>query len=466
MKLQFLGGTRQVTGSRYYLQADGTRLLVDCGMFQERDYLDRNWDVSPVRPRDLAAVLVTHAHIDHCGLAPKLVQDGLRAPIYATPASVDLMELVLRDAAEIQEEDAAFKRKRHRKEGRKGKYPVQPLYTLKDVDRTLPLLEPVPYDQPCPIANSVVTHFRDAGHILGSAMIEVRFRLNGASRSIVFSGDIGQWDKPLVRDPTTFVEADYIVMESTYGDRNHEEAGSIEDQLTGIIRSTFEEGGKVIIPVFAIERTQELIYHLGRLVRGKRIPEMLVFLDSPMAADVIEVFRQHSDCFDDQVEQMMAEGHSPLGFPGLKTVRTIEDSKAINALKGPAIIMATSGMCTAGRIKHHLAQHISNPACTVLFVGYQARNTLGRQILDGNPDVRIHGRNHRVRARVAQIFGFSGHADRAGLLRWLGEFKKPPIKLFLTHGEEQESLSLANHVRETMGWNVVVPEYQQVVDLE
>jgi len=403
VKLQFLGAARQVTGSQYYVEADGARLLVDCGMYQERAYLARNWDPSPIRLRDVHAMMLTHAHVDHCGLAPKLVRDGFRGPIFTTSASAELVELVLRDSAEIQAEDAEFKEKRHRKEGRRDTQPVKPLYTLKDVERMLPLLEAVPYDRPVRVNGHVQAVFHDAGHILGSAMIELRGEDHGAPRRIIFTGDLGQWDRPIVRNPTVFTEADYVVMESTYGDRTHEDHGTAEAQLQQVISETVAGGGKVIIPIFAIERAQELIYYLSRLLEAKQIPEVPVFLDSPMAADVNEIFRRHRECFDVEAEQTVAGGQSLLKFPSLHVVRSVQESMTINGLRGPAVIMATSGMCTAGRIKHHLAHHIGNPASTILFVGYQAQGTLGRQILEGNPEVRIHGINRLVRARVRQI---------------------------------------------------------------
>jgi metallo-beta-lactamase family protein len=465
VKLQFLGATGQVTGSQYYLEADGAHLLVDCGMFQERAYTARNWGPSSLRLREVDALLLTHAHVDHCGLAPKLVHEGLRCPIFATSASADLVELVLRDAAQIQMEDAAFKEKRHRKEGRQGPYQVKPLYTLKDVEQTLPLLQPVAYDRPVNVNRHVQAVFHDAGHILGSAMIEIRVTDQGRPRRILFTGDLGQWDRPIVRNPTTFAEADYVVMESTYGDRVHENHGTVESQLQKVIQETVNAGGKVIVPIFAIERAQELIYYLKQLLEAGQMPTLPVFLDSPMAADVNEVFRQHRECFDAEAQGMVTESGSLLKFPTLRVVRTVEESMAINRLKGPAIIMSTSGMCTAGRIKHHLAQHIGDPACTILFVGYQSQGTLGRQILDGNREVRIHGISRVVRAKVAQIQGVSGHADRPGLLKWLSHFKQPPRQLFITHGEQQASLSLAQQVREQMGWHVSVPEYRETVQL-
>jgi len=466
MRLQFLGATRQVTGSRYYLETNGTRLLVDCGMFQERDFLDRNWEPSVIGPRKIDAVLLTHAHVDHCGLLPKLVGEGFRGRVFATPATADLVDVVLRDAAKIQEEDAAFKQKRHRKEGRRGRHPVKPLFTDIEVDRTLPLLRSAPYREPVEIAKGVTATLHDAGHILGSAMLELNIQNNGQPRRVVFSGDVGQWDKPIIRDPSVFTQADYVVMESTYGVRVHEDFENVESRLAQVVSETIAGGGNVVIPTFAIERAQELIYHFGSLLRQGRIPAVPVFLDSPMASAVTGVFQHHRECFDEQTWQRIAQGDGPLRFPGLQMVQSTEESKAINRLDSPAVIMATSGMCTAGRIKHHLAHNITRPESTLLFVGYQATGTLGRQILDGLPEVRIHGRLWPVRARVEHLDGFSGHADCPGLMRWLGSLKEAPRKLFLTHGEEEAALGLSKKIRQEKGWETVVPRYQQTVELD
>jgi metallo-beta-lactamase family protein len=465
VKLEFLGAAGQVTGSQYLLHVDGVHVLVDCGMFQERAYLDRNWEPSIVPPKQIDALLLTHAHVDHCGLVPKLVQEGFRGPIYATAATADLVAVVLRDAAKIQMEDAAFKQKRHRKEGRSGRYPVKPLFTEDDVYHTLPLLRPVRYLEPVPIARSVTAKFCDAGHILGSAMLEINATPDGQPRRLVFSGDVGQWDRPIVRDPSVFTEADYVVMESTYGNRRHDNDEDVPEQLARVVRETVERGGNVIIPTFAIERAQELIYHFGSLLSDGRIPDVPIYLDSPMATEVTEVFRRHREDFDADAWQRIAAGESLLRVPGLRMVTSTEDSKAINQLTRPAIIMSTSGMCTAGRVKHHLVHNLKRPECTVLFVGYQAPGTLGRQILDGNEEVRIHGRLLPVRAAVEQIQGFSGHADAPTLLRWLSHFEKPPRQVFLTHGERDASLALAEQIRAQAGWTATVPEYRQSVEL-
>jgi metallo-beta-lactamase family protein len=465
MKLQFLGANRQVTGSRYCLEAAGARVLVDCGMFQERDFLSRNWDTCPVPPREIDALLLTHAHIDHSGLIPRLVKGGFRGPIYATAATIDLAEIVLRDSAEIQMEDAVQKRRRHEKEGRREKYAEAVLYTEADVDRTLSRFEKVTYNKPFEVGPGLTAVYRDAGHILGSAMIEVSASQGGRDCRVVFSGDIGQWNRPLLHDPSAITQADYVIMESTYGDRDHTNNGDVATQLADVVNDTVGRGGNVVIPTFAVERAQELMYHLGRLMRQRKIKELPVFLDSPMAVDVMQVFSRHRVFFDEETWNLINVGESPLEFPGLHLVRTVDESKDINRLTGSAVIMATSGMCTGGRIKHHLRHNVTRPESTILFVGYQGQGTLGRQILEHRGDVRIHGQRFPMRARVAQLYGLSAHADRSGLLRWLSYFRRPPRQLFLTHGEEQVALGFAEHLRSALGWSVSVPSYLETAEL-
>lgn len=466
MRLRFLGANRQVTGSQYCIETNGSRLLVDCGMYQERAFLERNWGKMPVAPKSLDAVLLTHAHLDHCGLLPRLARQKCKAPVYATAATADLAELLLRDSAQIQAEDVALKRKRHRQERRKPKHPVLPLFTDADVSRTVRHFEPIQYGRPVQINSSIEAIFHDAGHILGSAMVEIRYREAGTPRRVIFSGDIGQWDKPLVRDPSIFRQADYIVMESTYGDRNHPVNGDVGEQLAKVIHDTLGRGGNVVIPTFAIERAQELLFHLSGLVHRAQVPPAPMFLDSPMAVDATDIFRRHQDCFDAETWQRINSGDWPLSFPDLTMVRTTEESKRINRLDTPAVIMATAGMCTAGRIKHHLRHNIMRPECTILFVGYQAPGTLGRQIADGNPRVRIHGRHWPVKAEIARIEGFSGHADQKALQRWLGYFQKPPERLFLTHGEESAIEALGGQIRRQLDWPVIAPRYQDAFDLD
>lgn len=466
MKLQFFGANRQVTGSRHCLEADGARVLVDCGQFQERPYLDRNWEPCPVPARSLDAVLLTHAHLDHCGLLPRLVREGFRGPIYATEPTAGLVEIVLRDSAHIQEEDAAFKRKRHRKEGRSGPHPVVPLYTAEDVERVLPQIEAVPYGKTVRINDRLQAAFHDAGHILGSAIVELVAATGDGPRRLLFSGDLGQWGKPILRDPTLFDQADYVVMESTYGDRDHPRPADIETQLAEAISQTVQNGGNVVVPTFAIERAQELMYHISRLVESKRLPRIPVYLDSPMAVEVTRLFDKHRECYDEETRELISDGRQPLRFPGLTLSTSVEDSKQINELNGPAVILAPSGMCTAGRIKHHLVHNITRRDSLILFTGFQVAGTLGRQILDGNPEIRIHGRMWKVRAEVREIGGFSGHADRTALLRWLGGLRQPPRQLFLTHGEEQGSLALASQIAQEKNWSVTVPGYADEATLE
>lgn len=464
MKLQFLGANRQVTGSQYYLQAGKTRILIDCGMFQERQYLDRNWNPLPVPPREIDALMLTHAHLDHSGLIPKLVKEGFRGKIFATPASVDVAEIVLRDSAHIQVEDAAYKRKRHRKEGRTGKYPEVPLYDLDDVEESLPCFRAVSYYQPIEL-DGVTIRFLDAGHILGSAFLVVDAKENGLQRRIVFSGDLGLRDRPILRDPDVINETDYLVIESTYGDREHNHHQSVEDQLVKVVRETAARGGHVIIPVFAVERAQELLFYFSTLYRTGRLLPLPIFLDSPMAVRITEVFRRHRECFDEETQGLIESNQSPFNFPNLRLVTTVEESKQINTFNVPSVIMATSGMCTAGRIKFHLRNNIVRPESTILFVGYQSRGTLGRQILDKNPYVRIHGKEWPTRAKIEQIHGLSGHADRPALLGWLSEVKSRVRSVFVTHGEENASLSFAETIRTQFGWRTSVPEYMEEVEL-
>ena len=465
MKLTFLGANRQVTGSRYCLHVGDCRVLIDCGLFQERAFVHRNWDRCPVSPSKFDALLLTHAHIDHSGLIPRFVSNGFEQKIYATKPTVALAEVMLRDSAGIQMEDAAYKKKRHRREKRRGKFPEEPLYDLDDAERALKQFHGVEYGEPQNICEAITATFHDAGHILGSAMLEITATENGNTRTIVFSGDIGQWNKPLIHDPSLLNRADYVIMESTYGDRDHNRSEDVEAALVRIVNEAAERGGKVIIPTFAVERAQELMYYISRLVHANQIPDMPIFLDSPMAIDVTDIFVRYEDWLDDDAKQLLHSGEPPLQFPGLRMTRTADQSRSINGVRGPCIIMAASGMCTAGRIKHHLRQHIGHHQNTVVFVGYQGRGTLGREILEGAKKVRIHGQMCRVEARVEKINGFSAHAGRTDLVHWLGGFDSKPKRIFLTHGEENVALGFAKMLRNELHFNVEVPDYDSAVDL-
>ena len=465
MKLHFLGANRQVTGTRYVLDVAVKQIKIDCGLFQERPYEGRNWTPCPVGAGNIDVMLLTHAHIDHSGLIPRFVKEGFRGKIITTEPTVALADVMLKDSAQIQAEDMEYKKKRHAREGRKGKYPEEPLYSEQDAVDAIKLLEGVGYNTPVQVTDAVTAVFHDAGHILGSSMIELLVKENGKETRVVFSGDVGQWNKPIIRDPSLLERADYVIMESTYGDRLHEQAGDIASQLETIVKETRLRGGNVVIPTFATERAQELMYYFGKLVHAGRLEPTKVFLDSPMALDITAVFLKYQAYFDDEMLRLLDSKTPPLQYPGLTLCRTADQSKAINFVREPCIIMSSSGMCNAGRIKHHLRNNIERADSTILFVGHQGDGTLGSQILRGDREVRIFNQMYRVQAKIAQIFGFSAHADKAGLLKWLTSFKPQPKNVFLTHGDEKVALSLADHIEKVVGWPVHVPRYQEVVEL-
>lgn len=467
-ELRFLGAAGNVTGSRYLLRVGGSTLLIDCGLYQERQFRSRNWDPFSFPPAEIDAILLTHAHVDHCGLIPKLVREGFRGVIYCTAATAQLLEIVLLDSAHIQEEDAEHKRRRHEREGRKGPHEEKPLYTTEDAERSLGLVRPVGYREEANVAPSVTAVFREAGHILGSAMLAVRYGDGGSDggRTILFSGDIGRWNKPILKDPTLFDAADYVITESTYGDRTHDDTDAVDDLLAEAVTWANERNGNVVIPSFAIGRTQEVLYRLNVLRLNDRIPHLMTFVDSPMAVRVTEVFRQNAELFDEEAELLVEAHKSPFSMPNLKLVSSVAESKSINHIHGTAVILSASGMCTAGRIKHHLVHNIARRESVILFVGYQARGTLGRHILEEPSQVRIFGSMHSVRARVVQIHGFSAHADRNELLRWITALRKKPRRVFVTHGEQESSESYAKLLRQKLDTEVTVPAYEDVAVLD
>ncbi len=461
-RLRFLGAARNVTGSRHMLEVEDTRILVDCGLYQERQFVSRNWDPFDVPPASIKAVLLTHAHLDHCGLLPKLVKEGFNGRIYCTGATAEIAKIVLLDAAKIQEEDAAYKQKRHKKEGRAGPHGDQPLYTAEDAETVLPALCPdrvrrngegcagrggrVLRGRPRP---GLVVHQRgDLAErrrpqrvVLGRRR-PARTARSSAIRTAPRTG-ITSWSNP----PTATA--------STAAART-----SRPPSARSFARPA-HAGGNLIVPSFALERAQELLYFIHELQHEDAIPHIMVFLDSPMASAITKVFRHHPDLFDGGMRRLMQKHESPFEFPGLKFTESTKESKAINTIKGTVVVIAGSGMCTAGRIKHHLANNITRPESTIMFVGYQAIGTLGRRIVDGDPEVRILGVNYPVKARVVQIQGFSAHADKEELLQWLGSLKKPPRKLFVVHGEAESAKHFGQFIRERTGWEVAVPEYQE-----
>jgi len=466
IKLSFLGAAQNVTGSQYLIETNNVKFLVDCGLYQERELKGRNWSPFFIPPKSLDAVLLTHAHLDHCGLLPKLVREGFNRPIYCTGATSEITRIMLLDSGKIHEEDADFKRRRHERESRKGPYPEIPLYTKDDAEAVSPLFSPVKYGETVKISDGVEATFYDAGHVLGSSMVKLKIEQNGEARTILFSGDIGRRSKPILHDPTLFDEADYVIVESTYGDRLLESPKDAANRLAEVINSTAKRGGNIVIPSFALERSQEVLYYLNIFLLEGRIPHLMVFVDSPMAVSVTGVFEHHPELFDEEMKGLLRQRKSPFDFPELTLIRTTEESKAIDHTAGSNIIIAGSGMCTGGRIKHHLVNNISREESTILFVGYQAVGTLGRQIIDGAKEVRILGQYYQVRARIVQLNGFSAHADRGELVGWLSGLHKAPKRVFVTHGELNASQHLASLVRNSDGWETVIPSYKDQVFLD
>jgi metallo-beta-lactamase family protein len=481
MRLRFLGAAQNVTGSRHLLEVSGTgfqpvgntakmavplRLLVDCGLYQERQFLARNWEPFAVPPESINAVFLTHAHLDHCGLLPKLVREGFSGKIYCTAATAEIARIILLDSAKIQEEDAEHKLKRHQKEGKTGPYPEAPLYTTKDAEACFPHFEPVKYGQQINIAGGIVVTLCDAGHVLGSSMIRVDVNNNGDKKTILFTGDLGRPGRPILPDPSITEKADYIIIESTYGDREHCDACDVKKQIADVINATRDRGGNIVVPSFALERSQEILFYIKELLLEDAIPHLMIFLDSPMAAKITEIFRNHQELFDEETQKMLREHNSPFDLAGLKVTTTSEESKAINHITGTVMIIAGAGMCTGGRIKHHLVNNISRKESTIMFVGYQSVGTLGRLIVDGAKEVRILGQKYKVKAKVVQINGFSAHADKNEMLSWLKNFKSPPKQIFLVHGEPESAQAFGAFLRDKTGWQVSIPAYEDQVVLD
>ena len=473
MKRTFLGATKTVTGSNFLVEAAGKKFLVDCGLYQGKKELEmENYRPFEYNPAEIDFMLLTHAHIDHSGRIPKLYLDGFKGPIYAHKATCDLCGIMLPDSGHIQEMESEWKNKKRERKGEKT-YP--PLYTAEDAINCLEIFSPVKYDEIIEVAENIFVRFNDAGHMLGSSIIEIWATEDGKETKAVFTGDIGNNDIPLLAEPTMIESCDYLVMESTYGSRLHIRNDEKAEIFLNVVSETIDNGGTVVIPSFAVGRTQEILYELNKIKENTddeefkkkydRLMKVPVYVDSPLAISATEVFKENTDLFDDDIKEKMERGDNPLEFPGLKFTQTAEESKALNERPEPSIIISASGMCDVGRIKHHLKHNIWNPKSTILFVGYQAPGTLGYLIVNGAERVKIFGEEFAVHARVEYIEGYSGHADQEGLMNFVYSFLSKPKHIFLVHGEEESQEVLRNKILGETGIGVSIPEFGETYEL-
>jgi metallo-beta-lactamase family protein len=462
MNITFLGAAETVTGSCYLVETKETKFLIDCGMFQgSKNEAILNAEPFSFNPGELDFMLLSHAHIDHSGRIPKLYMDGFKGGIYATKATVELCRIMLPDSGHIQEIENEWT---NRKRQRAGKSPVKPIYTVNEATDCLQLFRSVQYGEVFKLSDDIRVKFSDAGHILGSAIIEIWVSENGKDTKLVFSGDLGNKDMPILKDPTIISEADYLVIESTYGDRLHTHSDGPEriEEFINIITETVAAGGNVVIPSFAVGRTQEIIYELNKYMdvysdKVNKILDLPVFVDSPLATSATEIFRENLDCFDEEAKEYIENGDNPLDFPTLKFTQSPEESRKLNERNDSIIVISASGMCDAGRIKHHLKHNLWRKNSTILFVGYQAEGSLGRRIIDGAPKVKIFGEEISVNARIEVIDGFSGHADKKGLLDWIGRFAHKPKRVFVVHGEKETMPVFAQTITEKYGIKCIIP---------
>ena len=474
MKITFLGATKIVTGSNFLVEAAGKKFLVDCGLYQGKAELEeQNYREFDYNPAEIDFMLLTHAHIDHSGRIPKLYNDGFKGPIYAHKATCDLCQIMLPDSGHIQEMEAEWKNK---KRIRKGQPTRGPLYTAEDALKCMEIFVPVKYDEIIQVSEDIYVRFNDAGHMLGSSTIEIWAKENGKETKAVFSGDLGNNDIPLLSEPTMIDNCDYLVMESTYGSRLHIRNDQKAELFLKIVSETIDNGGTVVIPSFAVGRTQEILYEINKIKENRNDEEFLreyrtlmkvpVYVDSPLAISATQVFKENMDLFEDEVKEEMERGNNPLEFPGLKFTQTADESKALNESDEPSIIISASGMCDVGRIKHHLKHNIWNPKSTILFVGYQAPGTLGYEIVNGAKKVTIFGEEFAVNARIEYIEGYSGHADQEWLMNFVYSFYNKPKHIFLVHGEEESQEVLRNKILENTGIGVTIPEYGETYQLD
>ena len=467
MDIKFCGAANVVTGSNFLITTDEHKILLDCGMFQGGKELERlNYEPFPYNPAEIDYLILSHAHIDHSGRIPKLVKEGFKGKILSTKATYDLCRIMLLDSAKIQESDVEWE---NRKRLRAGKELIEPLYTVDDAEFSLKFFETYLHGQKIGIGDDIKIRFRDAGHILGSSIVELWIKDGQDEIKLVFSGDLGMPDRPIIRDPEYIDDADYLIIESTYGNRLHDEYNQSTEKLIDIINKTAHRGGTVIIPSFAVGRTQEIIYGLNKYYENKELDEYLkipVYVDSPMAVAATEVFQRHSSTFDKEAKELILDGDNPFKFQNLRYITDQNESVALNKSKYPKVIISSSGMANAGRIRHHLKHNIWDEKNSIVFVGYQAEGTLGRIILDGAKKVKILGEEVAVNAEVYNLQGFSGHADQRVLFNWVSNFKKKPAKVFVVHGEEESALALSKLIEKELNIETVIPKLGDVVTIE
>lgn len=459
MKIKFCGASSGVTGSCHLLTTEKHKVLLDCGQFQGGKAQEAmNYEPFPFEPSEVECVILSHAHIDHCGRLPLLVKRGFRGDIYCTDATADLLDVMLKDSGYIHEKDAEWQNKRN---ARAGKPQIEPLYTFDDAVESLKYVKPILYDQQIEINDEMKIVFNDAGHILGSAITELWVTENGKESKIVFSGDLGMTDRPILRDPTVIKKADCVIMETTYGNRNHPANSASIKQLIDIVIKTARRGGTIVIPSFAVGRTQELIYEFNKFYDEndeykEDLDKLPVYVDSPMATTATEVFRKNAQVFDEETKAYILKGDNPLDFKNLKFTRSTQESQALNFDKSPKVIISASGMCEAGRIRHHLKHNLWDEKSSVVFVGYQGEGTLGRTLIEGKKDITLFGEPVHVNAEIYNLEGFSGHADQNGLFAWLAAFQQKPSQVFLVHGEEQSKKDFGKLIHDKLGYDPVV----------